>query len=132
MEKGNGFRMFEGKRCYRSLLSVVVALVVAMATAFGLVSTSLAADSSKDPKDFLTEQKVTLTVRDVERGVTGTAYRYAYADWNTTYDTPSTSNYIFEEWVASWMKSKMRGGIRLLSVTSPRAQTTIRLQYLNS
>ena len=104
-------RMFEGKRCHRSLLSVVVALVVAMAAAFGLASTSLAVDDPpKEEKDYLSNQETQLTVRDVERGVTGTAYRYAYPDWNTSEDVPSTSNYVFEEWVVKWMNQKMRGG----------------------
>ena len=91
---------------------------MAIAAAFGLSSTSVAADPpEKEEKDYLSNQETQLTVRDVERGVTGTAYRYAYPDWNTTNDTPSTYNYVFEDQVAKWMNQKMRGG-GILSSTS--------------
>ena len=111
MKKGNGFRMFEGKQCHRGLMPVAVALVMAMAVAFGLAATSVAADPAKeDVSGFLNEQKVKLTVTDVEKGVTGTAYRYVYANWNTSENVPTAPEYLFEAPAAKWMMEKIRGG----------------------
>ncbi|NMN01999.1 SpaH/EbpB family LPXTG-anchored major pilin [Bifidobacterium panos] len=113
--------MFEGKRCRRGVLPVALVLIMAIAAAFGLVSTSVAADSPDvDVSDYLSEQTVKLTVRDVEKGVTGTAYRYANPDWNTTENQPLSSKYIFEDQVADWMRSQMRGGAFKQYITGER------------
>ena len=62
--------MFDGRRSRRGcLLPIVVALVAAMVCAFGSASTSATAESEKTGV-------TTLRVTDVEKGVTGTAYKY--------------------------------------------------------
>ena len=97
--------MFEGKqfRCdWR--LPAVLALVVAMAGAFGLASTRATAD------DVTVSSTVVFKVTDVETGVTGTAYKYMSVNWDTHAKQPGTPEYIFESKVADWMR-QMRGGL---------------------
>ncbi len=103
--------MFEAKRCHRGVLPVAVALVMAIAAAFGLASTSVADDAKPDPMKYLNERKVTLTVTDVEEGVTGTAYQYVYPNWDTNDNVPLDPQYLFEAQVAKWMKNRGGGAV---------------------
>ena len=76
-------------------------------TAFGLAPTSVADEPLPRLEDFLSGQKAKLTVKDVEEGVTGMAYKYISVDWQTTADEPlPNSEYTFEDSVFEWMQTK--------------------------
>ena len=103
-------------------MPVALVLIMAIVAAFGLASTSVADDSKPDPMKYLNEQEVKLTVTDVEKGVTGTAYQYMEVNWDTTKNRPLNPEYRFNEKVAKWMKNR-GGGSRLLSSTSKETVT---------
>ena len=114
--------MFDGKRCHRNLLAVVLALVVAMAGAFGSVSMRATAEPA-EPATTLNEKKIELKVTGVETGVTGTAYKYMDVNWNTYAGQPNTPEYVFEDEVAQWMRKQppeMRGGGILVATSTKR------------
>ena len=92
--------MFERKRCHHGLLPVALALAVAMTVAFGLVSMRATADPATD----LDKKQVAVTVTDVEKGVTGTAYKYMDVNWRADAGQPGTPEYIFKDEVATWMR----------------------------
>ena len=103
--------MFDGKRCHRSLLAVVLALVVAMTGAFGSVSMRATAEPAGAP--LTSNSTTTLTVTDVETGVSGTAYQYMEVNWDNGVHQPNTPEYVFNTQVADWMRkqsAEMRGG----------------------
>ena len=99
--------MVEGKQCHRGLLPVVVALVVAMAGAFGLASTSATADSA----ETLDKKQVELKVTGIESGVTGTAYKYMKVNWDNSAGQPGTPQYLFEDGMRDWMEKRGGGSV---------------------
>ena len=79
---------------------------MAVVAAFGLVSISVAEDRSSELLKYLNEQSTQLTVKDVEKGVEGTAYQYLSVNWETTKNEPNLPEYLFEDGVADWIKRK--------------------------
>ena len=104
--------MLEEKRCHRVLLPVAVALVMVIVAAFGLASTSVAEDLPPEIAKYLNNQQANLMVTDIEKGVTGTAYKYMDVQWDTNSNVPLSPEYEFAEGVAEWVKQKFNSYIK--------------------
>ncbi|NMN02000.1 isopeptide-forming domain-containing fimbrial protein [Bifidobacterium panos] len=104
--------MSEGKWCHRVLLPVAVALVMAIVAAFGVASTSVAEEGDPDVSGYLNNQTANLTVKDVEKGVTGTAYKYLEVQWNTSENVPTLPEYEFANGVTQWVRRNFSSYIK--------------------